>query len=58
MTKIEEYPTQRLYPSRKNLRDHNGNSWQAIAFKRIHPDRSAIVSTFGSLPSDGVLQQT
>ncbi|MEG4238330.1 DUF3122 domain-containing protein [Microcoleus sp. Pol14C6] len=41
-----------LYPSRQNLRDHNGNSWQAIAFKRIHPNGSAVVSTFGSLPSD------
>ncbi|WP_333182166.1 DUF3122 domain-containing protein [Microcoleus sp. B3-D7] len=49
---MEEYPAQMLYPSRQNLRDHNGNSWQAIAFKRIHPGGSAIVSTFGSLSSD------
>ncbi|MEG4884793.1 hypothetical protein QUB75_28995 [Microcoleus sp. K1-B6] len=26
-----------LYPSRQNLRDHNGNSRQAIAFKHIRP---------------------
>ncbi|MEP6517186.1 hypothetical protein [Microcoleus vaginatus] len=47
-----------LYPSRQNLGDHNGIHLNAIAFKRIHPDGSAIVSTFGSLPIDRVLQQT
>ncbi|WP_445299861.1 DUF3122 domain-containing protein [Microcoleus sp. AT3-D2] len=47
-----------LYPSRQNLRDHNGNSWQAIAFKCIHPDGTAIVSTFWSLPIDRVRPQT
>ncbi|UNU26895.1 DUF3122 domain-containing protein [Microcoleus vaginatus] len=41
-----------LYPSRQNLRDHNGNSWQTIALKRIHPGGSAIVSTVWSLPSE------
>ena len=41
---IEEYPGQMLYQSRQKLRDQNGKSWLAIAFKRIHPDGSAIVS--------------
>ncbi len=44
VTQIEEYPGQMLYQSRQNLRDQSGNSWQAIAFKRIHPEGSAIVS--------------
>jgi hypothetical protein len=41
---IEEYPGQMLYQSRQKLRDQTGNYWQAIAFKRIHPEGSAIVS--------------
>lgn len=41
---IEESPGQMLYQSRQNLRDQTGRSWQAIAFKRIHPDGSAIIS--------------
>ena len=44
VTQIEEYPGQMLYQSRQTLRDQDGNSWQAIAFKRIHPEGSAIVS--------------
>jgi len=44
MTQIEEYPGQMLYQSRQKLRDQTGNYWQAIAFKRIHPEGSAIVS--------------
>ncbi|MDB9495273.1 DUF3122 domain-containing protein [Spirulina major CS-329] len=44
VTQIEEYPGQMLYQSRQNLQDQDGNSWQAIAFKRIHPEGSAIVS--------------
>ncbi len=44
VTQIEEYPGQMLYQSRQTLRDQTGNSWQAIAFKRIHPEGSAIVS--------------
>ncbi len=44
VTQIEEYPGQMLYQSRQNLRDQNGNSWQAIAFKRIHPEGSSLVS--------------
>lgn len=44
VTQTEEYPGQMLYQSRQNLHDRNGNSWQAIAFKRIHPEGSAVVS--------------
>jgi hypothetical protein len=44
VTQIEEYPGQMLYQSRQNLQDQTGNSWQAIAFKRIHPEGSAVVS--------------
>ncbi|AFZ00189.1 DUF3122 domain-containing protein [Calothrix sp. PCC 6303] len=44
VTQIEEYPGQMLYQSRQTLQDQTGNSWQAIAFKRIHPEGSAIVS--------------
>jgi Protein of unknown function (DUF3122) len=44
VTQIEEYLGQMLYQSRQNLQDRNGNSWQVIAFKRIHPEGSAIVS--------------
>lgn len=44
VTQIEEYPGQMLYQSRQNLQDQTGKSWKAIAFKRIHPEGSAIVS--------------
>jgi hypothetical protein len=44
VTQIEEYPGQMLYQSRQTLKDQQGNTWQAIAFKRIHPEGSAIVS--------------
>jgi hypothetical protein len=44
VTQIEEYPGQMLYQSRQTLRDQTGKSWQAIAFKRIHPEGSASVS--------------
>jgi Protein of unknown function (DUF3122) len=44
ITQIEEYPGQMLYQSRQTLQDRNGNSWQVIAFKRIHPEGSAVVS--------------
>ncbi|HEY9629531.1 MAG TPA: DUF3122 domain-containing protein [Coleofasciculaceae cyanobacterium] len=44
VTQIEEYQGQMLYQSRQTLRDQNGNSWQVIAFKRIHPEGSAVVS--------------
>ena len=36
----EEAPGQILYQSRQTLRDQTGNRWQAIAFKRIKPDRT------------------
>jgi hypothetical protein len=35
---LEEAPGQMVYQSRKNLKDQHGNSWQAIAFKRIRPN--------------------
>lgn len=41
---IEEYPGQMLYQSRQTLQDRDGNSWQAIAFKRIHPEGSETLS--------------
>jgi hypothetical protein len=44
VTQIEEYPGQILYQSRQTLKDEQGNTWQAIAFKRIHPEGSAIIS--------------
>ncbi|PSB20409.1 DUF3122 domain-containing protein [Phormidesmis priestleyi ULC007] len=44
VTQIEESPGQMLYQSRQNLRDQTGKSWQVVAFKRIHPDGSAILS--------------
>jgi hypothetical protein len=44
VTQIEEYPGQMLYQSRQNLQDQTGKSWQAIAFKRIHPEGSASIS--------------
>jgi len=30
-----------VYQSRQTLKDQQGNRWQAIAFKRTHPDRTA-----------------
>ena len=44
VTQIEEYPGQMLYQSRQKLQDQNGNSWQTIAFKRIHPEGSSTIS--------------
>lgn len=44
ITQIEEATGQMLYQSRQNLQDQTGKSWQAIAFKRIYPDGSAMVS--------------
>ncbi|PAX52964.1 DUF3122 domain-containing protein [Brunnivagina elsteri] len=38
---LEEAPGQMVYQSRQTLKDQQGNSWQAIAFKRTHPDRTA-----------------
>lgn len=44
VTQIKEYPGQMIYQSRQTLRDQNENSWQVIAFKRVHPEGSAVVS--------------
>jgi Protein of unknown function (DUF3122) len=44
VTQIEEAPGQMLYQSRQNLRDRTGKSWQVVAFKRVRPDGSAMVS--------------
>jgi hypothetical protein len=44
VTQIEEYPGQMLYQSRQTLKDQQGNPWQVIAFKRIHPEGNAMVS--------------
>ncbi|WP_017301579.1 DUF3122 domain-containing protein [Nodosilinea nodulosa] len=38
---LEEAPGQMVYQSRQTLKDQQGNSWQAIAFKRIQPDKAA-----------------
>ena len=35
---LEEAPGQMVYQSRQNLKDQHGNTWQAIAFKRINAD--------------------
>ncbi len=35
---LEEAPGQMVYQSRQTLKDQHGNTWQAIAFKRILPD--------------------
>ncbi len=35
---LEEAPGQRVYQFRQTLKDQQGNTWQAIAFKRIRPD--------------------
>ena len=44
VTQIEEYPGQMLYQSRQNLRDQTGKAWQAVVFKRIHPEGTNTVS--------------
>lgn len=41
---LEESPGQIVYQSRQNLKDQHGNTWQAIAFKRINPDNKVSVS--------------
>jgi hypothetical protein len=38
---LEEAPGQVVYQSRQTLRDQHGNTWQAIAFKRIPPQGEA-----------------
>jgi Protein of unknown function (DUF3122) len=44
VTQIEEAPGQMLYQFRQNLRDRTRKSWQVVAFKRVRPDGSAMVS--------------
>jgi Protein of unknown function (DUF3122) len=44
ITQIEEYPGQMLYQSRQNLQDQTGKAWQAIVFKRVHPEGTNTVS--------------
>lgn len=38
---LEEAPGQMVYQSRQTLKDQQGSSWQAIAFKRSRPDHTA-----------------
>lgn len=40
---LEEAPGQVVYQSRSTLKDQHGNRWQAIAFKRIRPDKTSAV---------------
>ncbi|HEY9615326.1 MAG TPA: DUF3122 domain-containing protein [Microcoleaceae cyanobacterium] len=35
---LEEAAGQVVYQSRQTLKDQHGNSWQTVAFKRVHPD--------------------
>jgi hypothetical protein len=46
LRQLEEAPGQtvyqsEVYQSRQTLKDQQGGSWQAIAFQRTHPDRTA-----------------
>lgn len=36
LRQLEEAPGQVVYQSRQTLKDQHGNSWQAIAFKRVY----------------------
>jgi hypothetical protein len=40
---LEEAPGQMVYQARQTLKDQQGNSWQAIAFKRIRPDDTDVI---------------
>lgn len=40
---LEEAPGQVVYQSRQTLKDQHGNTWQAIAFKRIRPNKKISV---------------
>lgn len=40
---LEEAPGQMVYQSRQTVKDQQGGSWQAIAFKRIRPDHTAVI---------------
>jgi hypothetical protein len=43
LRQLEEAPGQIVYQSRQTLKDQQGNSWQAIAFKRTRPDNTDII---------------
>jgi len=43
LRQLEEAPGQIVYQSRQTLKDQQGNSWQAIAFKRIRPDDTDVI---------------
>lgn len=40
---LEETPGQIVVQSRQSLRDQQGRSWQAIAFKRTRPDHGSVL---------------
>jgi hypothetical protein len=40
---LEEAPGQMVYQTRQILKDQQGNSWQAVAFKRLRPDDTAVI---------------
>jgi hypothetical protein len=43
LRQLEEAPGQIVYQSRQTLKDQQGNSWQAIAFKRIRPNNAEVI---------------
>ncbi len=43
LRQLEEAPGQIVYQSRQTLKDQQGSSWQAIAFKRIRPDDTDVI---------------
>lgn len=43
LRQLEEAPGQIVYQSRQTLQDQQGNSWQAIAFKRIRPGDTDVI---------------
>ncbi|TVQ06410.1 MAG: DUF3122 domain-containing protein [Leptolyngbya sp. DLM2.Bin27] len=43
LRQLEEAPGQIVYQSRQTLKDQQGNRFQAIAFKRIRPDDTAVI---------------
>jgi len=43
LRQLEEAPGQIVYQSRQTLKDRQGNSWQAIAFKRIRPNDTDVI---------------
>ncbi len=43
LRQLEEAPGQVVYQSRQTLKDQQGKSWQAIAFKRLRPDDTDVI---------------